>query len=85
MYHMYAETACTCTPTNFISYACENCVLHERQTLSYHIYTPKSVFSYQYHEFSFLFGVLFICPFMRPLQRQSKRAVGENYIEIINI
>uniref|UniRef100_A0A672S618 Uncharacterized protein n=1 Tax=Sinocyclocheilus grahami TaxID=75366 RepID=A0A672S618_SINGR len=30
------------------------------------IYTPKSIFAYQYHEFSFLFGVLFICIFMRP-------------------
>ncbi len=25
---------------------------------------PKSIFSYQYHEFSFLFGVLFIRIFM---------------------
>ncbi len=30
------------------------------------IYTPKNVFTYQYHEFSILFGILFICTFMRP-------------------
>ncbi len=27
-----------CTPTNFVSYAHENCVLYARQTHSYHIY-----------------------------------------------
>ncbi len=27
-----------CTPTNFISYACKNCVLYAHQTRSYHIY-----------------------------------------------
>ncbi len=30
------------------------------------ICTPKSIFAYQYHEFLFLFGVLFIRIFMRP-------------------
>ncbi len=30
------------------------------------IYTPKSIFVYQYHEFLFLFGLLFIRIFMRP-------------------
>ncbi len=30
------------------------------------IYAPKSIFAYQYHEISFLFGVLFIRIFMRP-------------------
>ncbi len=30
------------------------------------IYTPKSIFAYQYHEFLVLFGILFIHIFMRP-------------------
>ncbi len=30
------------------------------------ICTPKSIFVYQYHKFLFLFGILFICIFMRP-------------------
>ncbi len=30
------------------------------------IYMPKFVCLYQYHEFSFLFGLLFIHIFMRP-------------------
>ncbi len=54
-----------------ISYVRKNCVSYARQQISYHmhtkiayymhakharvIYTPKSIFSYQYHEFSFLF------------------------------
>ncbi len=29
------------------------------------IRTPKSIFAYQYHKFSFLFGILFIRIFMR--------------------
>ncbi len=29
------------------------------------IYTPKSIFAYQYHEFLFLFSLLFIRTFMR--------------------
>ncbi len=65
-----------------ISYVRENCVSYARQQMSYHmhvktayymhskqvciIYTPKSIFSYQYHEFSFLFGILFIRILMRP-------------------
>ncbi len=63
-YHMHTKTA---------SYA--------RQQISYHmyvkseyymrakrmrsIYTPKSIVECQYQEFLFLFGVLFIHPFMR--------------------
>ncbi len=53
-----------CTPTNFVSYAHENCVLYACQTRVYHM-TPKSIFAYQYHEFSLLFGILFIRIFMR--------------------
>ncbi len=65
-----------------VSYVRENCVSYARQQISYHmhvktayymhgkqvciIYTPKSIFSYQYHEFSFLFGILFIRILMRP-------------------
>ncbi len=64
-----------------VSYVRENCVSNARQQISYHmhsktayymhakhvriIYTPKSIFSYQY-KFLFLFGVLFIRIFMRP-------------------
>ncbi len=65
-----------------VSYVRENCVSYARQQISYHmhaktayymhakhvhiIYTPKSIFAYQYHEVSFLFGILFIRIFMRP-------------------
>ncbi len=65
-----------------ISYVRENCVSYAHQQISHHmhvktayymhakhvciIYMPKSVCSYQYHEFSFLFGVLFVCIFTRP-------------------
>ncbi len=71
-----------CTPTNFVSYACKNCVSYARQRISYHMHaktmyymhtkhlhiicTPKSIFAYQYHEFLFLCGILFIRIFMRP-------------------
>ncbi len=57
------------------------CVSYVRQQISYHMYTntayymhtkhvriictAKSIFAYQYHEFSFLFGILFTCIFMR--------------------
>ncbi len=30
------------------------------------MYTPKSIFAYQYHKFAFLFGLLFIRIFMSP-------------------
>uniref|UniRef100_A0A673N5K4 Uncharacterized protein n=1 Tax=Sinocyclocheilus rhinocerous TaxID=307959 RepID=A0A673N5K4_9TELE len=65
-----------------ISYVRENCVSYASQQILYHMHaktayymhakhmriicTPKSIFAYQYHEFSFLFGVLFIRIFMRP-------------------
>ncbi len=54
-----------CTPTNFVSYARKNCVLYARQTHGI-IWTPKSIFAYQYHELAVLFCVLFIHIFMRP-------------------
>ncbi len=69
-----------CMPTNLISYARENGVSYAWHHISYmhtktayhmhakyvhSIHTPKSVFSYQYHEFWFLFCVLFIRTFMR--------------------
>ncbi len=59
-----------------VSYVRENCVSHACQQISYHMHvktayymyakhvhiicTTKSIFAYQYHEFLFLFGVLFI-------------------------
>lgn len=65
-----------------VSYVRENCVSYARQQIWYHMhtktafymhtkhvrirYTPKSIFAYQYQEFSFLFGVLLIRIFMRP-------------------
>ncbi len=45
------------------------------------IYTPKSIFAYQYHEFSFLFGVLFTRIFMRP----ARILVPQIYIKIRNV
>ncbi len=54
-----------CTPTNFVTYARKNCVLYARQTHGI-IWTPKSIFAYQYHELAVLFCVLFIHIFMRP-------------------
>ncbi len=57
-----------------VSYVCENCVSYARQQISYHMHAKtayymhakKSIFGYQYHNFLFLFGVLFIRIFMRP-------------------
>ncbi len=61
-----------------VSYVHENYISYARQHISYHMHvktafymhakprSPKSIFVYQYHEFSFLFGVLFIRIFMRP-------------------
>ncbi len=62
-----------------VSYVCKNCASYARQQIWYHmhaktvfymhiriIYTPKSIFAYQYHKFLVLFGILFIHIFMRP-------------------
>ncbi len=63
-----------------VSYVRENSVSYARQQIWFHMHaktafymhakhvrlicTPKSIFAYQYHKFSFLFGVLFIRIFM---------------------
>ncbi len=60
----------------------DRCILYAHPQISYHMHaktayymhgkqvriicTLKSIFAYQYHEFLFLFGILFICIFMRP-------------------
>ncbi len=65
-----------------VSYVRENCVSYARQQISYHMHaktayymhaknarsidTPKSIFAYQYHEFSFFFWRNIIRIFMRP-------------------
>ncbi len=48
---------------SYVSYAKTAYYMHTKHVRI--IYTPKSIFVYQYHEFSFLFGVLFIRIFMR--------------------
>ncbi len=41
-----------------VSYGRGNCILYARKHVRI-IYTPKSVFSYQYHKFLFSFGVAY--------------------------
>ncbi len=53
----------------YVSYALQQISYHTHAKTVYYmhpkrmriIWTPKSIFVYQYHKFSFLFGVLFIC------------------------
>ncbi len=79
-----------------VSYVRENCASYAHQQISYHMHaktayymhakhvriicTPKSIFAYQYHEFSFLFGVLFLCIFMRPGNMQHMQYIHVLYI-----
>ncbi len=63
---------------HWVSYARQQILYHMHTKTAYYIHakhmriictdcTPKSIFAYQYHDFLFLFGVLFIRIFMRPV------------------
>ncbi len=75
----------SCSKQDFFQLLNTNCISYARPQISYHmhtktayymhakhiriIFTPKSNLAYQYHEFSFLFLVLFIHIFVRPAQQ----------------